>query len=97
MIMLVSTSTAPVAAAPADRHMSFEGPRVRAFRKSAGLSAPQLLALIHAQPYALTLSGLTSIERGRTRPRPGTAKAIAAALGLDLDKFDPARTPEARS
>lgn len=85
----MSTSNAPAAAPTADRHMPFHGPRVRALRMAAGLTAPQLLARIRAQPFDLSLSGLTSIERGRTRPRPDTAKAIALALGLDLAQFKP--------
>jgi transcriptional regulator with XRE-family HTH domain len=90
----MSTSNATVVPPAAGRRLPFDGPRVRWYRQRAGLTAPQLLARIRAQPFELSLSGLTMIERGTRHPRPDTARAIALALGLSVDHFDPACTPE---
>lgn len=53
---------------------------VTAWRKAAGLSQAAL-----AERVGIRTATLNEIETGKTDPRVSTMKAIAAALGVDID------------
>ncbi|MFZ4515699.1 MAG: helix-turn-helix domain-containing protein [Acidimicrobiia bacterium] len=59
------------------------GARVRARRIELGLSRDD--AALNA---GISASGWQHLERGRIRPRPHTAEAIARVLGWDVSEFD---------
>lgn len=59
------------------------GARVRARRIELGLSRDAAAA-----NAGISASGWQHLERGRIRPRPHTAEAIASVLGWDVSEFD---------
>jgi transcriptional regulator with XRE-family HTH domain len=59
------------------------GAKVRARRIELGMSREEA-----AVCAGISASGWQHLERGRIRPRPHTAEAIAAVLGWDVDEFD---------
>ena len=59
------------------------GARVRARRIEMGMSREEA-----AVCAGISASGWQHLERGRIRPRPHTAEAIAAVLGWDVEEFD---------
>ncbi|HYQ69103.1 hypothetical protein [Actinophytocola sp.] len=58
------------------------------------MTAEEFVELVREQGRQLSASGLTAIEREDNGPLPGTARAIAAALGRKVRDFHPDVTPE---
>lgn len=55
---------------------------IKHIRRTAELSQQQLADLA-----GVCQTEVSKIERGERRPKPGTAKKIAAVLGFDWQKF----------
>ena len=55
---------------------------IKHIRRTAELSQQQLADLA-----GVAQTEISKIERGERRPKPGTAKKIAAVLGFDWQKF----------
>ena len=68
------------------------GARIRELRRHSRLTLRDLAASAGIHPNTIS-----NIERGKSRPTPGTLESIASTLGLALDRLvgpEPARPPE---
>lgn len=61
---------------------TFNGPRLRDERRLVGLSAAQLAARINRSEWTVW-----GYETGRAQPPLAVADALAATLGLPLERF----------
>lgn len=67
---------------------------VKAARLRKGWTLRDLENACTAAGHKVSYSALSKIERGRTRPRPGTLAILAGVLGVDdPDMLVPEQTP----